>query len=353
MDQQVEAPTTLRDALESNFDAAESGSLPAVVETTTEPERVRDGQGKFAKAVREAEPVNPSPVATKHDIPDPVDHSEKEAPALQRPTTWKKEYLPIWDKLQTGQPLTQEEATKFLQYANQRESEYKTGVSTYKGEAENARALQEAIAPFIPDLQRNGIHPAAWINNLGRAHQTLALGNDQQRLDAFVKLANDYNVPLQALLGGQQPDQQVTATMQELSALRQRVDKVNSWAENQKQTELMSKINEVQNDAEHYPHFDAVRETMAQLLEFGFAPDLKTAYAKAVRMQDDVWETEQERLLSAARAESAKSQQVAKAKAAAVSIKSTTPSGTAARHSAKDRRSSLESAFESIGGGRV
>ena len=355
MDQQVETQTTLRDVLESSFEAAETGNLPAVVENTTEvsTDRIRDDSGKFAKAVREAEPANPSPVATKHDIPDPVDHSEKETPALQRPTTWKKEYLPLWDKLQTGQPLTPDEATKFLQYANQRETEYKTGVSTYKGEAENARALQEAIAPFVPDLQRHGIHPAAWINNLGRAHQTLALGSDQQRLDAFVKLANEYNVPLQALLGGQQPDQQVTATMQELSALRQQVDKVNSWAENQKQSELMSKINEVQNDAEHYPHFDAVRETMAQLLESGLAPDLKTAYAKAVRMQDDVWETEQERLLSAARAEAAKSQQVAKAKAAAVSVKSSTPSGVATGQSAKDRRSALEASFNEFAGGRV
>ena len=158
MDQEVvEAPTTLRDTLESSFELAEQGNLPAVVETTTLPttDRIRDEAGKFAKPERAA---NPSPVATKHDIPDPVDHSEQDAP-LQRPTTWKKDYLPLWDKLQAGQPLTQEEATKFLRYANQRENEYKTGVSTYKGEAENARALQEAIAPFVPDLQRNGIHP--------------------------------------------------------------------------------------------------------------------------------------------------------------------------------------------------
>lgn len=347
MDQEIAAPTTLRDALESNFDAAESGTLPSqsdtpIIESVSKP---RDEQGKFSRESSE----NPSPVATKHDIPDPVES----APTLQRPTTWKKEYLPLWDKLQTGQQLTQDEATKFLQYANQRESEYKTGVSTYKGEAENARVLQEAIAPFVPDLQKHGIHPAAWINNLGRAHQTLALGNDQQRLDAFVKLANDYNVPLQALLGGNQPDQQVTATMRELDQLRQQVDKVNNWAENQKQSELMSKINEVSSDSEKYPHFDAVRETMAQLLESGLAPDLKTAYAKAVRMQDDVWETEQERLLTSARTDAAKSQQVAKAKAAAVSVKSSTPSGVTSGQSAKDRRSALEGAFNEFAGGRV
>ena len=349
MDQQVDTQTTLRDALESSFDAAETGNLPSIVETPVQEQsdRIRDEAGKFAKST---ETKNPSPVATTHDIPDPVDHSEKQ---LQRPTTWKKEYLPLWDKMQAGQPLSQEEATKFLQYANQRETEYKTGVSTYKSEAENAKVLQEAIAPFIPDLQRNGIHPAAWINNLGRAHQTLALGNDQQRLDAFVKLANDYNVPLQALLGGQQPDQQVTATMQELQALRQQVDKVNNWAENEKQSRLMNEINRVQSDTEKFPHFEAVRGTMAQLLESGLAPDLESAYAKAVRMQDDVWSLEQERLLTQARTEATKTTQVAKAKAAAVSIKSATPSSTANSQSTKDRRAALESAFDSSASGRV
>lgn len=338
MDQEViEAPTTLRDALEASFEQHDepAASVEAPVEDTG---RARDDSGRFAA-------TNPSPVATTHDIPDPE--------PLQRPTTWKKEYLPLWDKMQSGQPLTQEENIKFLKYANQRESEYKSGVSTYKGEAENARALQEAISPFLPDLQRNGIHPAAWINNLGRAHQTLAMGNEQQRLDAFVKLANDYNVPLQTLLGGQQPDYQVTATMQELAQLRQQVDKVNNWAENQKQAELMSKINEVQNDVEHYPHFEAVRETMAQLLESGLAPDLKTAYGKAVRMQDDVWQIEQERLLQSAKSESMKAQQVAKAKSAAVSVKSSSPSGTVSGSNQKDRRSVMEEAFNQFAGGRV
>ena len=349
MDQEIaEAPTTLRDALESSFEAAESGNLPAVVERTTEvsQDRIRDEQGKFA---REA-PANPSPVATKHDIPDPVDHSE---PPLQRPTTWKKDYLPLWDKMQAGQPLTLDEANKFLRYANQRETEYKTGVSTYKAEAENAKALQEAIAPFAQDLQKNGIRPADFIGNLGRAHHTLVMGNDQQRLQAFMKLANEYRVPLQYLVGTNGDNGQIVATMQELTALRQQVDKINSQAENDKQSRLMAEISRVQSDTEKFPHFEAVRGTMAQLLESGLAPNLEAAYAKAVRMQDDVWQVEQERLLSTAMASTKNSQQVAKAKAAAVSVKTSTPSGMAASSSKKDRRSSLEEAFDSIGGGRV
>ncbi|MCX6010359.1 MAG: hypothetical protein NTW48_10110 [Chloroflexi bacterium] len=345
MEEQVESPNTLRDALEASFDLAEEGKLEAVVEhVPSEPvDRIRDEAGKFAKEA----PTNPSPVATTHDVP------EVPAEGLQRPTTWKKEYLPLWDKMQAGEVLTPEESRKILQYSNQRETEYKTGVSTYKTEAENARVLQEAISPFMEDLQANGIHPAAWINNLGRAHQVMVKGSPQQKLDTFVKLSQDYGVDLSPLLGGQQPDQQYIQQSQAYNDLQAKIDNQSKWIENEKNSRLQSQIDVVKNDAEKFPHFEAVRGTMAQLLESGLAPTLETAYAKAVRMQDDVWTVEQQRLVDAAKAEAVKSQHVAKAKAASVSLKSATPSGIASTSDKKDRRSALESAFDLHADGRV
>ena len=122
---------------------------------------------------------------------------------------------------------------------------------------------------------------------------------------------------------------------------------------NEKNSRLQAEFDRVRTNEEKFPHFEAVRGTMAQLLESNLAPDLETAYAKAVRMQDDVWSLEQERLLNNARTESSKATQVAKAKAAAVSPRSSTPSGIATGQSTKDRRSVLESAFDSHAGGRV
>ena len=60
------------------------------------------------------------------------EEEEKEyTPSVARPTTWKKEYLPIWDKLTAGEQLTPDEALKLAEYTGvQRESEYKKGVST-------------------------------------------------------------------------------------------------------------------------------------------------------------------------------------------------------------------------------
>ena len=110
---------------------------------------------------------------------------------IKRPTTWKKEYVEVWNKMQEGKPLDKAEFAKFAEYANQRESEYKKGVSAYKAEADNARELTQAIGPFIPELQKHGIHPAAWINNLGRAHYTLANGTYEQKVQMFHRLAQD------------------------------------------------------------------------------------------------------------------------------------------------------------------
>ena len=102
----------------------------------------------------------------------------------------------------------------------------------------------------------------------------------------------------------------------------------------------MGEIERVRSDVEKFPHFDVVREEMAQLLELGKAPDLETAYKKAVRMNDDVWALEQDRLLKDAKQQAIKAQQVQKAKAAAVSPKSVTPSGKVAEPGdKKDRRS--------------
>jgi ABC-type Fe3+/spermidine/putrescine transport system ATPase subunit len=88
---------------------------------------------------------------------------------------------------------------------------------------------------------------------------------------------------------------------------------------------------------------------MAQLLENGLANDLETAYAKAVRLNDEVWQTEQNRLLKQATNQASQAQRVAKAKAAAVSPKSVTPNAKAGATDKKDRRSILAEQMGEIG----
>jgi hypothetical protein len=259
--------------------------------------------------------------------------------------------------MQEGKPLDKEEFAKFAEYANQREAEYKKGVSAYKAEADNARQLTEALGPFVPELQQQGIHPVAWINNLGRAHMILSKAPYQEKVQMFHRLASDYGIQLNTD-NLQMPEQAYVdpyqqQLMQQLQATQQQVQQLSAIREQEENARLTNEISRVSNDRERFPHFDMVREDMAQLLERGLAPNLETAYAKAVRINDEAYKLDQEKLLKSVNTQASKAQQVAKAKATAVSPRSVTPSGQVSKTDAKDRRSLLMANLADAEGGRV
>ena len=341
-----------RDMLENALEQSEEGTLDVPDEKTIEV--VEDNISKeSAKAETSNEVVQEEPAQESAESSDENTDAPKDA--LPRPSTWKKEYLPIWDKITTGQQLTAEEGRKLAEYSNQRESEYKKGVSTYKQEADRARGYEEAIAPFVPELQKQGISPAAWINNLGRAHIILSTAPQNQKIEMFQRLAQDYGIQLNSSgeIVQQQQDPYTQQLMQQLQYMNNEVSTIKGKFQQEEDARLQAEISKVSSNVEKFPHFEAVREQMAQLLESGFAQDLETAYAKAVRMNDDVWSVEQERLLTQAQKQVSKAQQVAKAKAAAVSPRSVTPNGTASVGDKKDRRSILAEQMEANNGGRV
>ena len=364
-----------REMLEAALESAEEGTLEAPIEkeievnddpiqaenaseedsseesSSQEGNEARDEKGRF-KAKEASTDQNTDQesdlVGEAIDVPDEE---------IKRPTTWKKEYVEVWNKMQEGKPLDKAEFAKFAEYANQREAEYKKGVSAYKAEADNARELTQAIGPFIPELQKHGIHPAAWINNLGRAHYTLANGSYDQKVQMFHRLAQDYGVQLNSD-SLQMPEQAYVdpyqqQLMQQLQATQQQVQQLSAIREQEENARLNQEISRVSSDKERFPHFEMVREDMAQLLERGLAPNLETAYAKAVRMNDEAYKLEQEKLLKSASTQASKAQQVAKAKATAVSPKSVTPSGQVSKSDAKDRRSLLLASLADAEGGRV
>ena len=323
-------------------------------EEVSQDEPTRNEKGQFV-AKDEAVAEETSIEAVAEDTTEPEQPEEQpESGDIPKPTTWKKDLLPLWDKIAKGETLTKEESRKHLEYLNQRENEFKKGVSVYKAEAERAKGLEEAINPFIPELQAQGIHPTAWINNLGRAHMILTKAPHDQKVQMFHRLAQDYGVNLNQINEPQQPvDAYTQQLMQQLYQVNQEVSTIKGRFEQEEQARLNNEIERVRSDRERFPHFDMVREEMAQLLELGKAQDLETAYAKAVRMNDEAFRLEQEKLLNNATKQASKAQQVARAKATAVSPKSVTPNGTQAKVEAKDRRSLLMAQMTEAESGRL
>lgn len=347
--------TTLRDALTSAFadaepteaatvetSAPEVTEAPQVTETAEQKaDRLRDEKGRFAtkeSAPEAAQVVKPESVAPAPTTP-PVAEPRKP------PSSWKKDY---WEAYQKLDP-------QLADYINQREQQFASGVSTYREEAIKAKELNEALAPFMPELQAHGIAPGQWIQNMGRAHQTLLRGSPEQKLQAFQKLAQDYGVPMSALQSGQ-----VDPVMQYVSPLQEQVlqlrGQLTNWQQQQEQQQQRAMLDEIEAFKANAPHFDEVRETMAGILQAGLAPDLKSAYDKAIRMNDDIWQAESTRRAEEAEKQrrDAEAAKVAQARANAVSVRGSTPVGNMGGNGKKGLRDTLEEQVTAVlGGGRV
>lgn len=359
-----EQKVSLRDHIESAIEQVENGAEPIeqiesldvepaddiAAEAAAEPSPARDENGRFK--AKDAEPAIEE-TAIEHAI-EPTEEPIEAAPPLVRPSTWKKEYMPIWDKLEKGEALTKEESRKLAEYSNQRESEYKKGVSTYRAEAERAKSLEQAINPFVPELQQQGIDPAVFIGNLGRAHMALSKAPYDQKVEIFQRLAQDYGIQFNQMGQVQQLDPYAQQLMAQMQRNEQEVQAIKSRFQQEEEARLNAEIEKFSSDVDKYPHFEALREDMAQLLDLGKAQDIPTAYKLAVRLNDDVWQQEQERLLAQAKHDALKQQQIAKAKSAAVSVRSTTPSGKVQDGvDTKDRRAVLAAQMEAFGASRV
>ena len=127
-----------RELLESALEQAEEGTLEAPIEKEievnddpiqaenasqegSEENSNRDEKGRF-KGKQEEASSQDNTAEEPELVAEASDANEEE---VKRPTTWKKEYVEVWDKLKGGKQLSEQEFFKFAEYANQREAEYK------------------------------------------------------------------------------------------------------------------------------------------------------------------------------------------------------------------------------------
>lgn len=348
-----EEKLSLRDHIESAVEQVETQAEAPVEqeisqEAAPEETRDRDESGRFvAKEQQEEKPASEPTAADQAQIDEVMAD-----PEIKRPTTWKKEYLTLWDKAYNGEPMTKEEGRKLTAYLDQRESEYKKGVSTYKAEAERVKAYEEAINPFVPDLQKRNINPALYIQALAKADQILTYAPPEQKAQYFQQLAQSYGIQFNQSGAAQQLDPYAQQLTQLLAQNQQEVMSIKSKLEQEERNKLVSEVERFASD-EKYPHFEALREKMAQLLDLNQAQDLKSAYELALWMTPEIREQEIKNMVSKQSASVNKQVQVQKAKAASVSVKSTTPSGAVADTDKKDRRAILAEQIAASLGSRV
>jgi hypothetical protein len=311
-----------RELLEAGLEAAEKGEPVEDV--------VRDAAGRFAGKQKQPE------VTEEPQI-------EGDPPIWRRPpASWKKDYHEIWQK---ADPKMQE-------YAWQREEQMRAGVEPLLSKAQFADAMQEAIQPYMTTIQGLGLSPDKAVAALMDADHKLRNSDPQTKLAYFQQLAQSYGINLGAMQGqpGQMPQQTVDpnvwALQNELNKVR---GEVMGWKQQQEMVENQSLLSEINQFSLKAEYFEDVRPTMIQLLQSGVAQTLEDAYDKAVRLDPNLFEQVSKAQQAEIAAKQAKEQNKAAkvARAAAVSVRSSTPGVNTAPKSS-DRRALLEEALSEI-----
>jgi len=286
-----------------------------------------------------------------------VDHVTERAP-----TSWTQEAKGEWAKLPLG---VRQEVLK-------REKE----ITEALGQSADARNLMttmdQMVAPYIPRMRANNVHPLQAIRNLLEVDNLLATAPQAQRASFLAKAIKDYGIDINELdsaLAGQikgiaNPSAGINEAVQ--AAIQPLLQPIQDWQRAQAaetirtQNEAIAKVQKMELDPQ-YEFFQEVRDYMADIVEMqakrGLAITPEEAYTLAIQTHPEISKIVAERRdQDAARTALTRGTEAAqRLRGAAVSVGSSVPVGTQAQpNGAMSLRDTIEAAFTAVGsGGRI
>jgi hypothetical protein len=305
---------------------------------TPEDDRPRGPDGKFVAKEPSEEPA-PAAAAAAPETPAVAAEPAEEPAWSKPPPSWKKDFHEAYAK---APPEVQ-------QYVTQREEEMRRGIEPLIPKAKMADEFMTAMAPFEGNIRASGLPPAQAVATLMQADNILRNAPMEQRVAYARDLLGQYGIDLSGIDWSAAPvDPRMVAMQNELRATQNTVTILQQQSVEAHNAALLSEIEELSRGKEH---FEAVRPAMAQLLQSCIATSFEDAYEKAIRLDDTLSQSVFAAKQAQADADKRKAaDEAAKAaKAAAVSVRSSTP-GRAAPTKAQDRRSLLAEAFDGLDG---
>jgi hypothetical protein len=326
--QEVQEPTETRDIVAREFEKLEQAEQ---AETEQSVEK-RDEKGRYKP--KQAEPQEEKPEVAKEASTEEKEETPKNEQERNPFAAWKK---PAQEALRALPPETQ-------QYIVEREQQFHKGIQQYKEDAQKGRTLGNAIAPHMEYLQQLQVAPEVAVSKLIETERRLRTSDPETKAKEFVRLAHDYGIDLNSLTSVpfdpyhhnlEQRLAQQQAALEQITQSRQMAE----------QAQLGQTIEQF---AQTHEHFDDVRETMADLLDKGFASDLNDAYAKAVRLNDDVFSRVSQQPTQQVNPIQRANEAAKAAKASAVSVKGS-PTGVTRAPEPKTTEEAVRQAMVNLG----
>jgi hypothetical protein len=325
--QEVQEPTETRDIVAREFDKLEQA------EQAEQSVEKRDEKGRFKP--KQAEPQEEKPdVAQEAPKEATEERQEVKEPERNPFAAWKK---PAQEALRALPPETQ-------QYIVEREQQFHKGIQQYKEDAQRGRSLGNAVAPHLEYLQQLQVSPEDAISKLISVEKTLRTSDPQTKAREFVRLAHDYGIDLNSLTSVPF-DPYHHQLEQRLAAQQAALEQITQSRQMAEEAQLGQTIEQF---AQTHEHFDDVRETMADLLDKGFASDLNDAYAKAVRLNDDVFSRVSQQPTQQVNPIQRANEAAKAAKASAVSVKGS-PTGVTRAPEPKTTEEAVRQAMANLG----
>lgn len=271
---------------ETQQDTIEDITVPEQQETS--PENDEDDSDNLDQLATEQED-DQSDSEDSEENPDNVEASKNSTESkLEAPKNWSDDVKKVFNT------LPRESQEFMIKRDKEMTSDYTKKTQDLAEQRKNIEALDKVLQPARQNIQATGIGEAEYISRLLNADQALRTNPKM----ALRQLAQGYGINLSSLEDESEswndPDPQYAQLLQqnqqimaELNQFKQQ-NMQSTVAQTEQTVEQFSTKTDANGNLLH-PHFDKVRVKMGNLIDAGEAKGLDDAYAKAVRLDDDLY----------------------------------------------------------------
>jgi hypothetical protein len=257
-----------------------------------------------------------------------VDGEDSKETPLQAPKNWSEEVRSKFTE------LPREAQEYMLKRDKEMTADYTRKTQEVAEQRKSYESLDKVIAPMRQQISASGISESEYISRLLNAD--LALRNNPKM--AIKQLAQGYGIDLSSYDSDSvelETDSQISQLQQQNQAI---LAELNQFKQQNLQSARQQTENQITNFAEakddngnlKYPHFSQLRVKMGNLIDAGEAKGLEDAYAKSVRLDDELYKESlaQQRKLAKAEEDAKRKAAVEKAKKVRPRATTTPPSGS-------------------------
>ena len=270
----------------------------------------------------------------------------KETP-LEAPKNWSE------DVKGTFKDLPREAQEYMLKRDKEMTADYTRKTQEVAQQRKSYESLDRVIAPMRQQIQASGIGEAEYVSRLLNAD--IALRNNPKM--ALKQLAQGYGIDLSSIEetgDWNESEPQITQLQQQNQAI---LAELNQFKQQNLQSARQQTENQISTFAQStdakgnlkYPHFEQLRVKMGNLIDAGEAKGLEDAYAKSVRLDDNLYKQSLE-----SQRKNVKAEEDAKRKSALEKAKKVRPRSAGTPPSGSVKTSDLDSLLmESISGAGI